>query len=302
MHGKYSFWLRLTACLLVGLAITSYLIPSADRGEDWTPLFGVLGGISNILLTLSLLVINTKSVNNVFNPALSASFFLFIVLLDPAASYFSPVHPAVLLFILGQYCFISDRKFASMFFLSCSALCYAPLVWVLPLVLVISIIGAADFFRVLIKQLGGILLPFMYMICYRYMAYSDALVYAEDYLNRAMEFSSPMHSANFVSIFLLLSICVVAIDSISYMFRKIHKNNIITDHILKMEFMSLLLGTAVFFLFSGNSDVPLNMLVALPLSILMSHYFTGNINAATARGELIILYCAAIISRLYYFI
>ncbi len=302
MQGKYTVWLKLTACLLAGLAITSYLIPAGGRGEDWTPLMGILGGIFNVLISLSLLLINVKSVNNVFNPSLSVAFFLLVTLLNPAASYFSPVHPALLLFVCGQYSFISERKFASMFFISCAALCYAPLMWILPLVLVVSVIGAADTLRVLLKQLGGILLPFLYMFCFRYMAYSDALVYAEEYMYRAMEFSPPLHSVNFVSIFLVICICVAALHSISYMFRRLHKNNIMTEHILRMEFMSLLLGLAVFFLFGGCSSEPLNMLVALPLSILLSHYFTGNIKAASARGELAILYCAAIISRLYHFI
>ena len=302
MQGKYSVWLKLTACLLAGLAITSYLIPAGGRGEDWTPIMGILGGASNILIALSLLLINVKSVNNVFNPALSVAFFLFIALLNPSASYFSPIHPALLLFVCGQYSFISGRKFASMFFISCAALCYAPLVWILPLVLVISIIGAADILRVLLKQLGGILMPFLYMLCFRYMAYSDALVYAEEYMYRAMEFSSPFQSLNFVSIFLVICICVVALHAISYMFRSLHKNNIMTEHILKMELMSLIHGLAVFFMYGGNSAEPLNMLFALPLSILLSHYFAANIKAASARSELAILYCAAIISRLYYFI
>lgn len=302
MQGKYSIWLKLAACLVAGLIITSYLIPGGDRGEGWSPVMGLLGCVSNILISLSLLMINTKSVNNVFNPALSVMFFLFLVLLNPAASYFSPIHPALLLFIFGQYCFISERKFASMFFFSCSALFYPPLLWILPLVLMISVIGAADFLRVLLKQLGGILMPFLYVLCYRFMAYSDAMVYVEEFMHKAMAFSSPFNSANIVSLFLSLCICIVAMHSISYMFRSLRKNNIITANILKMEFLSLVLGSAIFFLFGGNTEVPLNMLLALPLSILLSHYFTGNINAATTKGELVILYCAAIIDRLYYFI
>ena len=69
-----------------------------------------------------------------------------------------------------------------------------------------------------------------------------------------------------------------------------------------MELMSVVLGTALFFLFGGNAGVPANMLVALPLAILFSHYFTGNITAAPARAELILLCSAAAVARLYHFI
>jgi hypothetical protein len=200
VQGKYSFWIKLLFCLSAVLAITSYLVPATDGGEGWIPLLsgyadltafngnlllrGILGGVFNVLTVLSLLVINTKSVNNVFNPNLTVAFFLIILLLDPGAAYFNSLHPALLLFVWGQYCFISNRKFLSMFLLSSSALFYAPLILVLPLVLVISIIGASDMLRVAVKSLGGLLLPFLYVLSFRYMAFGDATVFIEEYINK----------------------------------------------------------------------------------------------------------------------
>ena len=318
MQGKYRFWTRVLACLLAGLAITSYLIPPVDGGEGWIPLLsgfadlsafgdnlllrGILGAVSNILIALSLLVINTKSVNNVFYPNFSISFFLLVILLDPGAVYFSCIHPAVLLFVWSQFCFIINQKFTSMFLLSCAALFYAPLIWILPLVLVIGVAGAADMPRVALKSLGGILLPVVYVLCFRYMAFADATVFVQEYMQHAMAFSSPLYNTGFATIFVVLCVVVTALHSISYMFSRLHSNNIITEHILKMEFMSVVLGGGLFFLFCGNDGVPANMLVALPLAILFSHYFTGNITAAAARAELILLCSAAVVGRLYHFI
>ena len=318
MQGKYRFWTRALACLLAGLAITSYLIPPGDGGEDWIPLLsgfadisyisdnliarGILGAVFNALIALSLLFINTKSVNNVFYPNFSVAFFLLITLLNPSAVYFSSVHPAVLLFVWGQFCFIVNQKFTSMFLLSCAALFYAPLLWILPLVLIISVAGAADMLRVALKSLGGIMLPILYILCFRYMAFSDAEVFVQEYLQHAMAFSSPLDNAGFTSIFVVLCVAATALHSISYMFTRLHSNSIITEHILKMEIMSVVLGTALFFLFCGNDGIPANMLAALPLAILFSHYFTGNITAASAKVELILLCCAAAVARLYHFI
>ena len=196
MQGKYSFWIKVLSCLVAGLAITSYFIPDAGKGEVWIPLFSgfcdlqglsgniivkaVLGGIFNILICVSLLAVNTKSVNNVFNPGFSVLFFLLVVLLNPEAAYFSALHPAVLMFVWGQYFFITKQKFLAMFLLSLSSLFYAPLFWVLPLVMTISIFGAADIPRVAVKSLGGILLPFVYIISFRYMAFNDALVFIDE--------------------------------------------------------------------------------------------------------------------------
>lgn len=318
MQGKYSFWTRLLFCLVAGLAISSYFIPAGDRVGDWVPLLGgyadlsafgenlvlrgFLGGIFNILIAISLLAINTKSVNNVFNPNFSLAFLLLVILLNPSAVYLSSIHFAVLCFVWGQYCFISNQKFASMFLLSCSALFYAPLLWVLPLVLVISVFGASDIPRVALKSLGGILLPLFYLLCFRYLAFGDALVFMGEYLSHAMAFSSPLYDVSFASIFLILCIVAIAFHSISYMFSRLNRNSIVSDHILKMELMSVVLGGVIFFLFWGNDNVPVNMIVSLPMALLYSHYFTGNITAAPARVELILLCCAAVIGRLYYFI
>ena len=318
MQGRYSFWIRVLYCLVVGLAVSSYFIPLGDKVGEWLPLLGgfadfsafnenlllrgVLGGIFNVLIALSLLAINTKSVHNVFLPNFTVAFFLVIALLNPSAVYFSTIHPAVLLMVWGQYCFISSQKFTSMFLLSCAALFYAPLLLALPFVLIISVLGAADILRVTLKSLGGLILPFVYLLSFRYMAYADAMVFIDEYVQKAIDFSSPLYRVSFTSLFLVLCIGSVLIHSLSNVFRKLFRNSIITEHILKMELMCMLLGGAMFFMFWGNGDVPVNIIVALPLSMLFSFHFTGNITAAPARIEFILLCCAAVISRLYYFI
>ena len=289
-----------------------------DRGEDWIPLLsgffdfavisgkpvlsGILGGVFNAFIGVSLLAINTKSVNNVLNPALSVIFFLVITYLNPGAAYFSPIHVAVLLLVWSQNCFIIGQKFTSMFLLSCAALFYAPLMWGVPLVLIISVIGAADMARVAVKSLGGVVLPLLYVLCFRYMVYADALVFIDEYVEQMFAISSPLGAITFTSLYLICCVGVIALHAVSYMFSKLYKNSIVTEHILKMEFMTLLMGTIVFFLYWGNNSAPINMIAAVPLAMLCSHYFTGRINAAAARVELILLCSAAVISRLSYFL
>ena len=303
---------------MAGLAISSYLIPMGERGEEWIPLFsgfadlsflwdnmwllGILGGVFNILIAASLLVINTRGINNVFNPRLTAAFFLLFILLHPGSVYFNCLHPALLLFIWGQYCFIVDQKFTSMFLLSCAALFYAPLLWTLPIVWAISIAGVADIPRVAVKSLGGLILPLVYLVCFRYMAFNDAGVFVQQYLSHAMEFLPVLNSFRVSSLFLVLCIAAISVHSILFMFSKLYSNSIVTEHILKMEFMCFVLSVVLVALFWGNGVLPLNMLFALPAALLFSHYFTGNINAASARMELILLCCAAVIFRLSYFI
>ena len=307
MRGKYSFWTKVLSCLVAGLAVTSFFIPDAGRGEVWLLghsllLKGIFGMVFNALIVVSLMAINTKSVNNVFNPTLSSVFFLLIILLDPSAAYFSPLHPAALLFVWGQFFFIAKQKFICMFLISLAALIFPPLVLVLPLILIISIFGAADIPRVAVKSLGGLVLPFLYVLCYRYMVTDDVATFIEEYTHSAMQFPTSLRSVEVSSLFLVACLVWISLHSLSYSIARLYKNSIITEHILKMEFMCIVLGGALFALFWGSGCGPVTMLVALPMAIIFSHYFTANINTAAARIELILLCCAVLISRLSYFI
>lgn len=300
------------------LAISSYLVPFGDKVGGWLPLCsgiadlsslatmpvlsGVLGVIFNVLIIVSLLAVNTKSVHNAFNPNFTVSFFLMVLLMQPGAVYFSQVQLAVLLFVWGQYSFIAGKKFTPMFLLSCSALCYAPLVWTLPLVWIISIFGAQDIPRVAVKSLGGILLPPLYLIAFRYLVFHDTLDFVETFMHHAADFANPFHDMDYPDMFLAICIIAVTLHAISYIVANLYKNSIVTEHLLKMELMSVVLGFVVVLLFGGNQDVPASMLVALPVSMILSYYFTKNITTATARGELFMLCCAAVIARISCFV
>ena len=83
MRGRYSFWTYVLSCLVAVLAITSYFIPQPGEWEVW-----ILGALSNALIVVSVMAINTKSVNNIFNPALTSIFLLLVMLLNPKAACF----------------------------------------------------------------------------------------------------------------------------------------------------------------------------------------------------------------------
>lgn len=168
--------------------------------------------------------------------------------------------------------------------------------------LVISIFGAADIPRVTVKSLGGLVIPFLYILCYRFMVTNDVKHFIDGYLHSATQFSPSFTSVGIPSLFMVACIAWISLHAVSYMFARLYNNSIITEHILKMEFMCLVLGSAVFVLFRGDGSEPVNMVVALPVAMILSHYFTANINTATARIELILLCCAVSVSRLSYFI
>ena len=66
MQGKYRFWTRVLACLLAGLAITSYLIPPGDGGEDWIPLLSGFEDLAALEKGLPNLLRHVSNITNVY--------------------------------------------------------------------------------------------------------------------------------------------------------------------------------------------------------------------------------------------
>lgn len=302
MQGKFAFWIKLLSCLAVGLAISSFFITVGEGGEA-IPLYKEVLGLLFVILTgASLLLINSKVLSNQFYPPLTVVLFLIITLINPASIYFSSVHVALLLFVLGQYCFVVNQKFTAMLLLGCSALFYAPFLWLLPVVVIFSLIGSPDFFRTAVKSIGGCILPLFYFLIFRYVAYNDAMEYTQVYMDKLLLFKTPFHLLNGTSFFFILTLGVITLYAITHILKKMHSVNIMAYRILKMEFMSLILAVAVFVLFAGEEAVPLNMIFALPLAIILSNYFTRTIAEKYTRVMLIILSCSVVLSRLSYFV
>lgn len=317
MQGKFAFWVKVLSCLVAGLLVSTIFLPMGERSGDWIPLFsgylnltplmensllsGILGGLFIILIGISLLLINNKVLSNLFYPPFTVLFYLLLTLLNPDAIYFSGLHIAVLLFVWGQYCFITNQKFTAMFLLSASSLFYAPFVWLAPLVMVISLIGAPDPLRTALKSIGGIILPPLYILSFRYMAFGDSLIFLEEFIDKATSIAPPSFTFSGSSLFLMLLLLVILINSVSYMFRRISSVSKVASQILRMEFLCLILAFLVLIFRGRDTSLPINMIAALPMSIFFSNYFTGSINRRGTKMMLFLLSCATVISALSYF-
>lgn len=249
-----------------------------------------------------MLVVNSKLLKNLFYPPFTVAFFLLLTLVNPSSVYFSGVHIALLLFVWGQYCYVINQKFTAMFLLSAASMFFAPFVWISPIIMAVSLFGAPDLARTAVKSLGGILLPPLYLMVFRYMAFDDAAVFADKFIEQATLFSPPFYNLNGSTIFLILVLAVVLFYAVTYMFRKMYSVSIFVSRILKMEFLSLILGVFALVLWSGDEALPINMAVALPAALLFSNYFTRNISKKGTKIQLILILCAVAISRLSYFV
>ncbi len=319
MAGRNSYFRSIPLLLLLGwLFITSFFVPFRDKADEWMPLlsgfvdpelfFGnrlllVAGGILSVcLLLLPVYFINSKSPGKSFRMYYTMTFCLLIILSNPMSVYFSTIYPAAILIAWGQYCFIVKQRFTAFFLLAFASLFYAPLIWVIPLVLIISLAGAPDVPRKFAKSLAGILLPYIYIFSFRYIYFDDIEEFVKQYFNEIIRIDIPVYSLSFTVIFMFICFFIMALHAVLNIFGRLGRQNIFTGRILKIELLAAFLCSGVFFLFWGEKSLPLCVILAPPLSLLLSNFFSRNKTGRSAKIELVLLMAAVAVARIAYFV
>lgn len=317
LNSKRAYWASAIVLLLIGLFITSFLVPVMDKSDEWIPLLSgfvdmdVLYGNQFLLaavgllcivgLAVSVYFIATKTVSESFNIYYIELFLLLIILSDPMAVYFSAIYPAAILIIWVIYCFMQNQKFTALFLLSTASLFYAPIIWMIPVVLVTLFVGVSDFWRVFVKAIGGMLIPYLYILTFRYICFNDVSVFGYQYFNEVIRLNFPVYSLPFITLFMILCFAILSGHAIIYIFKKLNRQNIFTGIVLRMTILTALLGVLIFFIFWGGKSTPLCVLLAGPFSLLLSNYAVGKRESYSFHAELILFMSAVVVARATHF-
>lgn len=304
--------------VLCGLFVSSFFLPVADKTDDWTPLLSgfvemdlfytnklllAMGGILSIaILVVSIYFINAKTIGRSFSVYYTSLFALLFIFSNPCGVYFSAIYPAAILLTWVQYCLIVKQRFTAFFLLACASLFYAPILWLVPVVLIITLIGTPDFFRVFLKSFTGLLIPYLYILSFRYILFNDMDVFVQHYFKEIISMEFPIYSLGFTTMFLVLCFVIILLHAVIDILSKLNRQSILTGYILKQELITIVLGALLFFVFWGDQSLPLGALLATPGSLILSHYFLQNKKRNQARVELVLLMSAAVIARAAYFI
>lgn len=313
-----SAWSIPLPLLLAGLFISSFFVPFREKTDEWIPLLSgfvdmeafylnriwlVAGGILSLfLLIIPLYFINSRALCKSFRMYYTLLFCMLVILVNPMSVYFSTVYPAAICITWMQYCLIIRQRFIAFLLLSLASLFYAPVMWAVPVVLVITLIGTPDIFRAFFKSIGGILIPYVYLFSFRYIYFNDTEVFIQQYLQEMIKIEIPVYSLSFTNIFVVICFLIITLHAVFAILGKLGRQSILTGHILKTELVAFLLGTILFLLFWGVTSLPLCVLLAPTMSLLLSNYFTQDKVSRTAKAELILLMGAVVVARAAYFI
>lgn len=312
-----SAWTLPLALLLAGLFISSFFVPFREKTEEWIPLLSgfvdveafylsrawlAAGGILSIfLLIVPLYFINSRALSKSFRIYYTLLFCMLVILVNPMSVYFSTIYPAAICITWMQYCLIIRQRFIAFLLLSLASLFYAPVMWAIPVVLAVSLIGTPDIFRAFLKCMGGLLIPYIYLFSFRYIYFNDTEVFIQQYLQEMIKIEIPVYSLSFTNIFVVICFLIITLHAVFAILGKLGRQSILTGHILKTELVTFLLGAIIFALFWGVTSLPLCVLLAPTLALLLSNYFTQDKVSRAARAELILLMGAVAVARAAYF-
>lgn len=319
MPGKNSIsWSTPLFILLGGLFISSFFVPFREKTGEWIPLLSgfvdlegfysnkwllAAGGIASIaLLLLPVCYINSKAAGKSFRMYYSVLFCLLLVLINPMSLYFSTIYPAAILLAWMQYCILSGQRFTAFFLLSLASLFYAPVFWSIPIVLVISLIRSTDFFRAFFKSVGGVLLPWIYLLSFRYIYYNDLWEFVQEYARHLLQVNIPVYSLDFVAIFVFICLMILSLHVFLSILGKLHRQNIFTGYLLRVELATFFFAFILFALYWGVKSMPLCVLLAPSFALLLSHFYSRDRVSRTAKAELVLLMGAAVVARVSYFL
>lgn len=305
--------------LLLGvLFVSSFFVPFREKTGEWIPLLSgfvdlegvyankillIAGGIvSIVLLLLPVCFINSKAANKSFGMYYTVLFCLLLILVNPMSLYFSTIYPAAILVAWTQYCLVTGQRFTAFFFLSLASLFYAPVFWGLPVVVAISLVQSTDLLRDLFKSLGGALLPWLYLLTFRYIYFSDPLEFIGEYAHQLMQVSVPVYSLNLLTIFVLICFGIVSLHAFVNILGRLNRQNIFTGYLLRVELTASLFALVLFVLYWGVKSMPLCILLAPSFSLLLSNFYSRDKVSRTAKAELMLLMGAALIARVAYFL
>lgn len=299
--------------VLCFLLVMAAFAPAESIAQEWIPLIGGLdmpvimtNTFVSVTVTFVFVGIILLSVYGLFYKTNAFSFnhtvllFLLLMMANPYSIYFSSIYPALLCLIWMQYFFIERQFFTAFFLLSLSSLFYAPLIWCIPIALILSLSRTPDAPRLLVKALSATAIPPGYLLIFRWLKFNDANEFLLQYLNEITTLNFPFNSLHLSNYALIVCLFFIVFHAFRYIFSKLP--NGIAGSILQIESVVFVLSAILFFCFCQPKNTPIFVLVALPASILCSWHFDNNIQKYSVRVEFIFIMCLLVINRLAGFI
>lgn len=319
---RYEF---VTSPFFLGLFLVLYFVSAiylpVENSERWIPaLIGfvdlesisrslsiTLATVFILLTSISLYIFNERNLMIGQRGILFPIVYLIFAITTPKSIFFSGVSVASLFIVWSLYYTIFSKKgdtemFISGFLISLAALFDPHVTLLFPLIIFFALRSAVVTARAVVIVLVSILIPFAFMLSFRYLFFQDALFFIEIFISDLTSIDYPsLNLKNVSDIVVILSFFLYLLFAVSYVFNNMSRYKILKSHSFS-RFMSLLLFCLLIVLFYPQSGEGLTQIIAIPVSVLVLEYVNSPEETAKKRVGFLLVLIFLVINRISCFI
>ncbi|OFY39690.1 MAG: hypothetical protein A2X18_09780 [Bacteroidetes bacterium GWF2_40_14] len=319
---RYEF---VTSPLFLGLFLVLYFVSAlylpVENSERWIPaLIGfvdleslppdlsiTLGTIFIILTSISLYVFNERNLMIGQRGILFPIVYLIFSITTPKSIFFSGVSVASLFVVWSLYYTMFSKKgdmelFISGFLISIAALFDPHVTLLFPLIIFFALRSAVVTPRAVAIVAGSLVIPFAFMLSFRYLFFQDALFFIEIFISDLTSIDYPSLRLMSVSdIIVTLSLFLYLMFAVSYALNNMNRYKILKSHSFS-RFISLLLLCVLIVLFYPQSGEGLTQIIAIPVSVLVLEYVSSPEKPSKKKVGFLLVLIFLVINRISCFI
>ncbi|MFA6770689.1 MAG: hypothetical protein WCR71_05905 [Bacteroidales bacterium] len=307
--GFYSLFFLITSLIL---SAGTYSPPRESQISILTGLLETqyLSSTISVLLTLAVTGITASIIyilnHRHFNTGKSSSVLVFLYLIflfsSPQTIFFNGSTIAAPLFLLSLYYTINSSNesmgiFSSGVLISVATLFDFHLFALIPFIIYYSLVKSSFSFRSLIIFLSALILPYLFTLSIRYIAFEDATLFAQLFWLNISSVSAPRVNIDTVAhVSLLVSSLFIAYRAIYSILHKLSSYKIIKATAL-IRFIVTAIIFATIVLLHKNIQGKFMTLLAIPASYIISEYLTNKNTNQNQRGEFLVLLIILVLTR-----
>lgn len=232
---------------------------------------GVWGAVASICFLALIAVFLYMQLNRVeaIPPGNAVLLFLLITLVNMDFIRFSSIYPGFFFFVWSLSLILERKIFTAFSTLSIAAIFYPPMLYFLPVLLAFIAVPPIDLLRGCVKAFSGFSLPFIYLLTYRWIQYGSVEPFVNAYLSRATDFGWPGLSFHLTTIALALFLFYLFIRSLLEFLKRMEGG--IIRKLVKISFIVMFFSLFVFLAFYKSTPELMNIIPALPLSVIITY-------------------------------
>ncbi len=280
------------------VTIVQHFISDFSYNANYTLLNILFGILLSVSLIVSFYIVTGIYRIKIAERFLGTSLIALILFVEPGFIYFSPIHIVAIGLLWANFCFLINQRFTAFFLISIASLFYPPVIWLAISLLFILFVESDELIRKFLKSIVGIILPFIFIISYKFVRYNEVRESVDVFFQKAIDINPLYISPKLSSLFFIFILVFILVKSIYITSKSVETKGRQNAYVFNNQLVFLLLSALFFIVFYKEGQEPLFILLASPVSIFLSRYFCLTKGKTFANVDFILSIASIIIYRL----